>query len=165
MQDLLQQIRAANAAGLYYVALFSALALPDICASLESQDGLATGPRYIAWFDQHVAPRYGGNLDGTTCYRFRCSMLHQGRTQHPQGRYSRIIFVEPGVGGNVFHNNVLNDALNIDVRIFCEDSCAAAEAWLPGAQRLPHFQANLANFVTRYPNGLAPYIVGPPVIG
>jgi hypothetical protein len=165
MQDLLQQIRGANAVGLYYVALFSALALPDICGSLESQDGLANRARYIDWFNQHVAPRYLGSLDGETCYQFRCSMLHQGRTQHPQGRYSRIIFVEPGVGGMVFHNNILNDALNIDVRIFCEDLYSAVETWLPGAQQLPHFQINIANFVTRYPNGLAPYIVGPPVIG
>jgi hypothetical protein len=76
-------------------------------------------------------------------------MLHQGRTQHPQGRYSRIIFIEPGAGGMIAHNNILNDALNIDVRIFCEDLCSAVEAWLPAAQQLPQFQVNLANFVTR----------------
>jgi len=165
MQDLIQQIRAANTGRLYYVALFSALALPDICGALEAADGVATGQRYIDWFNRHVAPRYGGSLDGETCYQFRCSMLHQGTTQHPRGRYSRVIFLEPGATGNIMHNNVINDALNIDVRIFCEDLCGAVESWLRAAQRQPHFQANFSRFVRRYPNGLPPYIVGVPVIG
>ena len=90
MQDVIQQIRNANRGGLYYVALFSALALPDICAALESNDGQASKDKFIAWFDAHVTPRYNGFLDGETCYNFRCSMLHQGSTQHPRGRYSRI---------------------------------------------------------------------------
>jgi hypothetical protein len=55
MKDLIQQIRAANRNGLYYVALFTALALPDICGGLEAPDGLATRARYIAWFDKNVA--------------------------------------------------------------------------------------------------------------
>ncbi len=45
MQDFLDQIRAANQANLFYVALMSALALPDICGALESPDGRATAQR------------------------------------------------------------------------------------------------------------------------
>jgi len=165
MQDVIQQVRAANGAGLYYVALVSALALPDICAALESADGQASKDKFEAWFNMYVAPRYNGFLDGETCYYFRCSMLHQGSTQHPRGRYSRIIFVEPGRSDIVLHKNIMNDALNIDVRIFCEDLCGAAERWWQGAATQPTVQANLPRFVTRYPNGLAPYICGLPVIG
>ena len=165
MQDIIQQIRAANKVGLYYVALFSALAVPDICAALESADGQASKDKFVAWFNANVAPSYNGFLDGESCYYFRCSMLHQGSTQHPRGRYSRIIFVEPGNSGMVLHNNILNDALNIDARIFCEDICAATERWWPKASTRPDVQTNLARFVRRYPGGLAPYIVGLPVIG
>lgn len=164
MQDLIQQIRDANRGGLYYVALFSALALPDICAALESSDGQATGAKFSAWFDAHVAPRYNGSLDGKTCYNFRCSMLHQGSTQHPSGRYSRVIFVEPGVSGLVLHNNIMNDAFNIDVRIFCEDICAGVARWWPTVSSQVTFQENLSRFVRRYPGGLPPYIIGSPVI-
>jgi hypothetical protein len=163
MQDLLEQIRRASEARLYYVSLMSALALPDICAALEAPDGLATGATYETWFDQHVAPRYRGFLTGADCYLFRCSFLHQGRTQHPKGTYSRILFLEPGTSG-VMHNNIINDALNIDVRIFCEDLVSAVEAWLPQATKLPHFANNLSAFVTRHPGGLPPYITGIPVI-
>lgn len=165
MQDIIQQVRAANKAGLYYVSLFSALALPDICAALESENGEASKTKFIVWFETHIAPRYNGFLDGESCYYFRCSMLHQGSTNHPRDRYSRIIFLEPGNSGMVLHNNILNEALNIDVRIFCEDVCAAVERWWATASSQPAFQANIARFVTRHPNGLAPYIVGVPVIG
>lgn len=164
MQHLIEQIRGANRGGLYYVALFSALALPDICGALESDDGRATQQKYTTWFDTQVAPHYNGFLDGQTCYHFRCSMLHQGSTQHPGGRYSRVLFLEPGRPGLIMHNNILGDALNIDVHIFCEDMCTAVERWLPVASAHPAFQANISRFVRRYPEGLAPYVVGTPVI-
>lgn len=72
MRDVLNQMKAANGAGLYYVALFSALAIPDICGALESQDGTANGQRYRAWFDRWVSPKYsffgGTSLTGDVCY-------------------------------------------------------------------------------------------------
>jgi len=165
MQDVIEQIRASNAASLYYVSLISALALPDICAALESDNGQASKEKYVSWINTHVAPRYNGFLDGETCYYFRCSMLHQGSTQHPRGPYSRIIFVEPDQSGVVLHNNIMNDALNIDIRIFCEDLCRAAENWWRDNAAQPNVQTNLQRFVTRHPNGLAPYIRGVSVIG
>jgi len=165
VRDLLAQIRTASATGLYYVALFPSLSLPDICGAIESLDGGATGPKYMAWFDKWVAPNYAGRLSGQDCYYYRCSLLHQGTTQHPRSTYARIIFVEPTVRGLQMHNNIMNDALNIDVRVFCEDILQGVEAWLPSAEQLSHFAANVAKFITRYPNGLAPYIVGVPVIG
>jgi len=166
MQDILDQIGQAVSTGLYYVGLFTALALPDICAALEAPDGLANKPRFIAWFDRYVAPKYssGGisTLTGETAYYFRCSMLHQGRMQHRSSTYSRILFVEPS--GVVFHNNVLNDALNIDVRVFTLDVVAGAEEWLGNTSKDPNVQRNLSLFVQRYPAGLPPYIGGIPVI-
>jgi hypothetical protein len=160
MRDILAQTRAANAAGLYYVALFSALALPDICAALESRDGETNGSLYRAWFDRYAAR---GLITGEAAYKFRCAMLHQGRTGHPEG-YSKIIFIEPSATGIVFHNNVMGDALNIDVRIFVEELVLAVENWLTTVETTPEYQKNIAAGVKRYPNGLPPYIVGLPVI-
>ena len=159
MQELLNQIRAIANGGLYWAALFPTLALPDICGALEAPDGLATGPKYEAWFDRNLGAKYSGFLSGRDCYLFRCSLLHQGRARPKGGNYSRILFLEPGRG--VMHNVVINDALNIDVRIFCNDMAEAVEAWLAQATTLPHFAGNLSQFVTRYPNGLPPYIIGP----
>jgi hypothetical protein len=167
MGDFLDQIDLAIANRLYYLALFACLALPDICAAMESADGEATKVRYLAWYEQHM-PRYTKgqmvSLTGLDCYFFRCSLLHQGSAQHPKSRYARILFVEPGATTNVFHINVLNDALNIDVTIFCRDILASARGWLTKAQTTASYQQNYARFMARYPEGLPPYIVGVPVI-
>src|SRR3989304_6733920 len=154
MKDILEQIRGASDRGLYYVALFSALAIPDICGALESADGQGSGAKYVGWFDRHVAPRYHGFLSGEDAYRFRGSMLHQGTTHHPQNSFTRILFVEPGATTNVFHNNIIGDALNIDVSIFVRDLVEAAEGWLSTAEKMPEYQVNRVRFVTRYPQGL-----------
>ncbi len=60
---------------------------------------------------------------------------------------------------------ILNDALNIDVTLFCREIVAGAREWLDSVEGTERFKANYAKFVRHYPNGLAPYIVGVPVIG
>lgn len=169
MEQLFRQIRAAILNQQYYLTLYASLTVPDICASMESQDGQANGSKYIAWFDKYIAPKYivGGinSLNGETCYYYRCSMLHQGRSQHPKMGYSRILFVEPGATTNVFHNNIMNDTLNIDVSIFCNDVLDGAEVWLKNASNTVEFKKNYPLFMQRYPTGLPPYISGVSVIG
>lgn len=162
MEDILAQIEAASEAGYYYVALFSALTIPDICAALESPDGETNGDRYIGWYDRNLDP---GPAAGKDIYRFRCSLLHQGRTTHPKSNFSRIIFIEPGATTNVFHNCVVGDALLIDVQLFISDLLAATRHWLSSAKNMETFQKNSASFVARHPKGLKPYVDGVPIIG
>lgn len=168
MRDFIDQIERAVQAHAYYLALYAVLTLPDICGAMESDDGQATRTKYIEWFDKYVAPGYRAfgqsTLTGEVCYFYRCAVLHQGRAQHPKLGFSRILFVEPGVTTNVFHNNVLNDALNIDVSIFCTDVLKGANIWLQAAEHSPNYRKNFPLFMQRYPLGLAPYIVGVPVI-
>lgn len=84
---------------------------------------------------------------------------------NPSSNYSRILFIEPGTTTNVFHCNIMNDALNLDVGIFCTGMLNGAQSWLDSVRGTPRFSANYDKFVRRYPNGLSPYIVGIPVIG
>jgi hypothetical protein len=84
---------------------------------------------------------------------------------NPNSRFSRIFFLEPGVTSNFFHCNIFQDALNLDVREFCNAMLSAAQNWLAGAMGTQLFQTNYAKFLRRYPNGLPPYVVGIPVIG
>jgi hypothetical protein len=135
-----------------------------MCAGLESPNGRTSGPSYIAWFDRWVAGTYGGNFSGADCWGLRCSMSHQGRAHPHQGLYARAIFVEPSRIG-YFHNNVLNDALNLDIPTFCREVIEGAQQWLPTVQGTPTFEANLQAFFTRHPTGIPPYIVGVPVYG
>jgi len=162
MENLIKQIRAANSAGLYYLALFAALALSDICDALEAVDAVARDHQSKGWFDQHVAPKYNGVLDGNTCYQFRCSMLSPADI-----RGSSLL--NRGASNVTFSNNTFSTpagtALNIDATSFCESMVSAMETWLLQARQLPQVAANLSTSVTRYPNGLSPFIVGFPVIG
>ncbi len=168
MDEFFNQVAVAARHRLYFLALAGALMIPDLCGALDSPDGQATGTRYKAWFDQHFAPlhAFGGTpmLDGQTCWQFRCSLLHQGTTQHDNSAYSRILFVEPGTTTNFFHMNVLNDALNIDAEQFAIEMVKVARAWRQVVTGTEPYETNVGKFVARYPNGLPPYIVGLPVI-
>jgi hypothetical protein len=165
MDRLFEEVLSAVDAGLFYLALFGALAMPDICAGIESADGQTNETKYTAWVDRWVAPKYRGTVTGEDCYGFRCSMLHQARARPHKGSYSRVMFLEPNRQGIVMHCNVINDALNLDIATFCRDLVDAARQWLPTVSETPEFNANLSSFMTRHPNGIAPYIVGMPVIG
>jgi len=163
MRNFLSQIEISLQANLYYVSLFASLAVPDICGAINSESGKASGRKYVKWFDKHVGQKYPF-FTGKDCYRFRCSLLHQGSSQRSDARYSRILFIEPSATTNISHNNILNDALNIDVRIFCLDIVEGAREWLGEVEQTQRYERNYSKFMRRYPNGLPPYIVGVPII-
>ena len=165
MRHLLEQIKKGLDNNLYYLSLFVALALPDICGAINSENGEAHRNKYIEWFNKYVAEKYNGFLSGEDCYYLRCSLLHQGSSQHIKSKYSRILFIEPAATTNIFHCNILNDALNIDVRIFCNDIIEGVEKWLKEVEETELYRKNYSKFMRRYPHGLEPYINGVPVIG
>ena len=164
LRDFLDQIRKGLENHLYLISLFSALAIPDICGAIESDNGEANRQKYESWFNRYVALKYDHFLDGKDCYYFRCSLLHQGSSQHIKNTYKRIIFVEPLGESMILHNNILNDALNIDVKIFCKDLISGAEKWLIENESTELYKINSDKFMRRYPTGLSPYIDGTPVI-
>ncbi len=166
MRDLLGQIQTGLNANLYYLSFFTSLAIPDICGALESENGEASKDKYIDWFDNYIASKYNNFLSGKDCYYLRCSLLHQGSSQHKNSNYSRILFVEPSKATTkIFHNNILKDALNIDIRIFCNDIIEGAYTWIKKYENTDPYKKNYDKFLRRYPSGLAPYIIGVPVIG
>jgi hypothetical protein len=157
MRDLLLQIRASLEHKLYY--------LPDICGAIESKDGAATARRYKHWFDRNIAPRYAVGthliMTGEDCWAFRCRLLHQGRAQR-LGRYSRVLFVE--IPGFFMHRCAADDILYLDLAAFCEDMIAGAETWLGQVEGTYDYESNAKHFMTRYPNGYPPHVVGGAVI-
>jgi hypothetical protein len=82
---------------------------------------------------------------------------------HEELGYARILFIEPGFGP-IAHNNVFNDVLNLDVRLFCQDMIDGTLKWLSLVEGTEPYETNLKQAVQRHPNGLPPYIVGVPVI-
>lgn len=167
MRELINQVKEALDSGLYYLALYVALTLPDILGALQSSNGWATSEKYKEWFDEYVAPKYTvrgeSTLDGEICYDLRCSILHQGQINVDDDDFSRVIFAEPEKGITI-HNNVLNEALQIDVEEFCRDVIDGAEQWIDENEDDEKVQENYENYISRHPNGLPPYISGVPVI-
>ena len=163
METILNEIRRALDCRLYFLSITMALALIDICAALESPDGETTKAKYIAWYEQWISPDYA-NLTGNDIYSLRCGVVHQGRFGHERMQYSRVVFTLPDGRGNVFHRNLMNDALNLDAGTFCEDILSAVTRWQQAHETDPIVQTNLLSLLTFHPNGLAPYFVGIPVI-
>lgn len=169
MEEVLDQIEGAVGARLFYVALYTALTVPDIAGSLHSEDGRAKPDRYQAWYDQYMGPEYGEDFNGADCYYFRCRLLHQGTAQlfGSAPSVQRVFFVEPA-NGNVIHLNSFEmngtKALLLDVSIFCRDMVNSARAWLPVARAGYNFGRNDEKSIRRHPHGLPPFVIGYPVI-
>lgn len=163
MELQLNEIERALDAGLYLIALQASLALPDICAALQSENGVASPEKYIAWYDTYAKEPDSPALSGQDCYRFRCSYLHQGSTIHPKSSYSRIMFIIPNERF-VIKNCVFNDALCIDVVSFCNNIIRAVRNWETIVCESDNFKKNYGSLLRIYPNGLSPYIGNIPVI-
>ena len=163
METVTQEIRAALDAGLYYLAVMITFTLPDICAALESPNGKTTGPRYKAWYNTWLASQYP-SIAPDDLWHMRCGVVHEGRLGHSKMQYARILFTVPNAQGNVFHNNILNDALNLDVVIFCTDILTAVDRWYADMRDDPNVIANLPRLMQYREQGLSPYMVGIPLI-
>ena len=75
MKGFLEQIQIGLKANLYYLSLFVALTIPDICGAIGSENGLASSDKYKDWFDRYVADKSGGFLTAEDCYLFLCSLF------------------------------------------------------------------------------------------
>jgi hypothetical protein len=183
MHTLIDQLELSLTSKQYLLSLYVALTIPDIAGALSSEDGTAKGSKYAAWFEEWVHPQrtetvlakirpeyradFGPTqnpLSGEECYRFRCSLLHRGSTQHDKSPFARIIFIEPGAADAVVTGQV-EDALCIDLDLFCREMISAARLWLKATKEDPNYLKNYERFIQRHEGGLAPYIIGVPVIG
>jgi hypothetical protein len=165
MEMLTREIMNCLLNKLWYAGLVLTLMLPDVCGALESKDGKASRERYKAWFDASVGGKSPPDtLNADEMYYLRCGVAHQGKFDHPAMEYERIFFtLRPG--GMFFHCNVFNNALNLDIAIFCKDVIDGAEAWFALKKTDENVQRNLANLVQFHPNGLSPYLPGVPAVG
>lgn len=165
METILREIEQAIDAGLYYLAISATLTLPEICAALESTNGSTAGrsqASYETWYNTNLADRSFSFLTATDCWRYRCGASHQGQFGHPEAQYGRVIFTLPHTVK--LHNNIINDALNLDAVRFCRELVAAVRVWFATARHNPTVQRNLLHLVQLRPNGHPPYIGGIPVI-
>ena len=88
VQRIVDDIRAALDHDLYFVALSTALTLPDVCGKVEYPNETRSKKRYIDWYNKEIG-YYEKNpsqtseeempyLSGNVIYSLRCSLLHEG---------------------------------------------------------------------------------------
>lgn len=172
IEYVLEDIRRAHEAGLYYVAVAVALSLPDVCAALEDDPHKPSkvGERYIRWFNANAADAFK-LLDAESCYRLRCGVLHEAKSQHRKLKYDRVLFLPPGSpfsGTEVItsHNmRVDESALTLGTDHFCFSMIETVLTWYEFNKESPNVIANMPNLVRYRPEGLSPHIVGVPLIG
>ena len=160
---IISDIEQALSHKLHYLALMVAVTLPDICAALETKTGASDGGLYRKWYKKHLKQKMG-YLSPNDCYSLRCGVLHQGRMGVANQDFARVIFTIPETPVRM-KSCIANDAMIYDVEFFCTDIIQAVREWFATAKDDPHVKANLANLVHYRPGGLAPYVVGAPIIG
>ena len=165
MEVILKEVEGALAAKLYYAAVSMALTLPDICASLASKSGNTTGRGGVAyrdWYEANLASKFP-YMTGLDCYSLRCGIQHQGKFGGHKLQYSRVVF-NISTNGLVIHNNVINDALNLDTETFCREVVEAVRIWYSRNIEDQYVSKNIGNLVQYRKHGIPPFIVGIPVI-
>lgn len=166
MEYMLKQIETALMFKLYTIALQSAIALPDICGAMQSNDGIAKDSKYAKWFNKYMKDKTC--LTAYECYKLRCCLLHQGISFRNDKAIKRIIFVYPNESIKMkdCYFNIGNDeAICIDLIDFCNNIVQAVRQWEKDMQDNQNYIKHYPNLINLYPNGLPPFIVGVSVIG
>jgi hypothetical protein len=148
---------------MYYPAIITACALPDICAALDT-NGKADRTKYISWFDTYAAKYYDGYLCGNDAYYLRCSVLHQGRVTHKDlQQHNAIGFIEPHSPFRMGKNHVDN-IFYIEVHLHCQKLGKAVSDWLKIVENTENYQKNYQTFFKRAPSEIYMHIYDVPII-
>jgi hypothetical protein len=124
----------------YWALLHLLVILPDICASLEADDGEADGRRYREWCERYFPGDKAFTPEDR--YAIRCALLHQGRTIPDRGQYGSFSFVPPTETGDVFHRISTDFGagtkpnFTIDVSKMAEETKEATRRWFNDLQQL-----------------------------
>jgi len=142
MNGYLNEIKKALDCELYILALNSALALPDLCAKLESPNFMDTskvGQRYRRWYDTY-AKKYC-YISADLCYSYRNSMIHS-HSSYKKDKVTKIAFPVPGTTNCVMMNSKADITVStpegkysdkatiINIIEFVKGMIKAVEEWL-----------------------------------
>ena len=144
MKRFTESVRSSISHKDWYVALATALTLPDVCGRLINPT-LSSSARYTNWFDTWVAHDYKRKLRGvehvfltaSDCYALRCSYLHEGGGDISQQRARKVLndfqFTFPPGDGTTIHCNYNDNngfhTLQLQVDEFCLGIAGAVDKW------------------------------------
>lgn len=123
--------------GCYWALLHLLLAMPDVCAGLETGSLSSVGQRYVSWCATHFPP--DSRLTPGDRYQIRNRILHEGTTltTHPKSQYASISFVDPVSTNQEVHLLVSDDGQNValDIKKLSDETRAAMRSWFAAVER------------------------------
>lgn len=153
IEKTVKEIRAALDNRLYFIALMSALTLPDICGKAEYPDEKSTGNRYKKWINKYVNSREVGKyeysairgLEADIIYKLRCNLLHQGTPNVEEDiaevDYFELVRVNPKDGRQFQYfienrieqidgiEKIVARTISINIALLCHLLCDSAELY------------------------------------
>lgn len=137
MERFITSIEASLKSENWLAALFMALAMPDICRSLERPDiaNGTTGKWYKDWVTRYIEEKYtSGRFEDCRFYAqdfwlYRCSCLHAGVDPENKKRMMKFNFTPPPSSGIKVHLNNLGGKLQLQIDVFCRDMITAVNRW------------------------------------
>lgn len=178
MLDFLDEIEATLKCGIYSTALLSAMVVPDACGAVEFPIGLDGKKsknrfRYQSWYNKYgrvyKSPFF--TFDGDVLWQIRNGMMHETKLNLQKYGFDRVLFTTPRNSGGMMHMNVLRNnggvqesALNVDLTKFCMDMIVSCKNWIGDISSDASKSAMLDQLIQFRGNGLAPHIVGYPLV-
>ncbi|OKP29398.1 hypothetical protein [Serratia fonticola] len=138
MQRFIESVERSLDSENWFAALFIALALPDICRSLERPNigNGETGRWYKDWVSRYIEDKYiNSSFEECKFYAddfwlYRCSCLHSGLDAENKKRMMKFNFTPPLSAAAEVHKNYVGDRLQLQIDIFCRDMVEAVRTWL-----------------------------------
>ena len=167
----MEEIQATLDSGIWSPALAAALVVPDACGAIEFPER-RIGERYKAWYDAYVEP-FGLQLSsgGALVWKIRNAMIHEAGVRFDAFGFDRVLFTVPNRNANFFDQNIMRmgdpDApwtLKLDLCSFVRRISQGAERWIEAITHEADKQERLERLLQFRPLGLAPYIIGAPLI-
>lgn len=159
MKILVSELKQAVENNLWFVAINIALTIPDICSALESENGQTVSKKYIKWVDTYLVHKYNNFITGEDIWKLRCASLHQGKFNHDNPRFSKILFQIPFNGNSGgMHNNILGGTLQLNAMIFVNDIINSYEKWLITNKENNFISTNLEKSFTIYESKVGIFI-------
>ena len=165
---ILSDVQKSIEGHLYYPALLVALTIPEICSALSlDKTTFVKEKHYVAFIDKYTTPLDLG-IAGLDCFRLRGGMVHRANLSgHAHFPTDSVIFTVPETG-IALHGPIFDvsgrTAMVIDLVLFCKEMTAAVHRWYEDHHNDPKVEQNMKNLIRSCPAGLAPFVVGAPLI-
>lgn len=137
MDRFIESIKSSIENKNWLAALFIALAMPDICRSLERPviPKGENGRWYKDWVSRYIEKKYtSSSMEGCRFYaddfwKYRCSCLHAGIDHESRKRMMKFNFTSPLGPGITVHMGNIDGKLQLQVDVFCHDMIEAVNQW------------------------------------